>query len=153
MTRGEIPFGAALFDLDGTLLDTLEDFGLGAIVFSPLAQGMLTNKYLKEVPKESRASQHKSLRPDFLSEKNLSNIKALNQIATRRGQSLAQMAISWVLRNNKVTSALIGASRAEQVVECAKAIEQLHFTQEELREVDKYALDGDINIWRQSAEL
>lgn len=138
---------------DDGLLDTLDDLDLGTIVFSPLAQGMLTNKYLKEVPKESRAAQHKSLRPGFLNEKNLANIAALNEIAAERGQSLAQMAISWVLRTDKVTSALIGASRAEQIAESVKALERLDFTPGELQEIDKYALDGDINIWRQSAEL
>ena len=135
------------------LLDTLEEFGLGAIVFSPLAQGMLTDKYLRDVPQASRASQHKSLRAAFLNEKNLGNLKALNEIAAGREQTLAQMAISWGLRNNKVTSALIGASRPNQVVECIKAIDHLDFSQEELQEIDKYALDGGINIWRQSAEL
>lgn len=138
---------------DDGLLDTLDELGVGSIVFSPLAQGMLTSKYLKEVPKESRASQDKSLNPHFLSEKNLSHIRSLNAIASQRGQTLAQMAVAWVLKKGRVTSALIGASRPEQVIDCAKAIENLHFTDDELKEIDKYALDGSINIWAQSAEL
>jgi len=135
------------------LVDTLEDLGIGSIVFSPLAQGMLTNKYLKDIPEESRASQHKSLNPDFLNEKNLSNIRALNDIAESRGQTLAQMAISWVLRNGRITSALIGASRPEQVEDCVKALENPSFTDAELAEIDKYAVDSSINLWAKSAEL
>lgn len=138
---------------DDGLLDTLDDLGIGSIVFSPLAQGMLTTKYLKEIPENSRASQHKSLNPDFLSEKNLSHIRSLNNIAGQRGQSLAQMAIAWVLRKDRVTSALIGASKPEQVVDCVKALDHLEFTEDELKEIDQYALDGLINIWAQSAEL
>ncbi|MEX2592291.1 MAG: L-glyceraldehyde 3-phosphate reductase [Anditalea sp.] len=138
---------------DDGLLDTLDELGVGSIVFSPLAQGMLTTKYLKEIPENSRASQHKSLDPDFLSEKNLSHIRSLNTIANQRGQSLAQMAIAWVLRKGRVTSALIGASSPEQVSDSAKAIENLDFTDDELKEIDQYALDGFINIWAQSAEL
>lgn len=135
------------------LLEALEDTGMGSIVFSPLAQGMLTTKYLKDIPKDSRASQHKSLNPDFLSERNLANIRSLNDIAAARGQTLAQMAIAWVLRKNEVTSALIGASKPEQVIDCAGAIDNLAFTEEELSAIDRYAQDGDINIWAKSAEL
>lgn len=135
------------------LTDTLDELGIGSIVFSPLAQGMLTDKYLKEVPEGSRASLGKSLKPDFLNEKNLANIRALNAIAERRGQTLAQMAIAWVLRNGRITSALIGASRPEQVVDSVKAIENLNFTEAELAEIDKYAQDASINIWAKSAEL
>jgi L-glyceraldehyde 3-phosphate reductase len=126
---------------------------MGSIVFSPLAQGMLTTKYLKDIPRDSRASQHKSLNPDFLSEGNLANIRALNDIAAARGQTLAQMAIAWVLRKKEVTSALIGASKPEQVTDCAGAIENLKFTEEELIAIDRYAQDGAINIWAKSAEL
>jgi len=132
---------------DDGLIDTLDELGMGSIVFSPLAQGMLTSKYLKDVPENSRANQHKSLNPNFLNEKNLSNIRSLNEIAEGREQTLAQMAIAWVLRSGKVTSALIGASRPEQVVDCAKAIDNLKFTNSELKEIDKYAVDGSINIW------
>ncbi|MGX5689690.1 L-glyceraldehyde 3-phosphate reductase [Arcticibacter tournemirensis] len=135
------------------LPDTLDDLGIGSIVFSPLAQGMLTDKYLKEVPEGSRATLGKSLRPEFLNEKNLANIRALNAIAQRRGQTLAQMAIAWVLRNGRITSALIGASRPEQVVDSVRAIENSNFTEAELAEIDKYAQDASINIWSKSAEL
>jgi len=138
---------------DDGLLDTLDDLGIGSIVFSPLAQGMLTTKYLGEIPKDSRATQHKSLNPNFLNEKNLANIKALNEIATQRGQTLAQMAIAWVLRKKRVTSALIGASKPEQVIDCAKAIERLDFTDEELQHIDRHAVDSAINLWARSAEL
>lgn len=138
---------------DDGLVDTLEELGIGSIVFSPLAQGMLTNKYLKEVPEESRASQNKSLNPDFLNEKNLANIRALNGIAEQRGQTLAQMAIAWVLKNGRITSALVGASRPEQIVDSAKAIDNLNFTDAELAEIDRYAQDASINIWAESAEL
>lgn len=135
------------------LLDVLGQNGVGSIVFSPLAQGMLTTKYLGEIPKGSRASQSKSLNPAFLSENNLARIRALNEIAARRGQTLAQMAIAWVLRDPRVTSALIGASRPEQVADCVGAINHLTFTPEELQEIDRYAIDGGINIWAASAEL
>lgn len=134
------------------LVDTLEDLGIGSIVFSPLAQGMLTDKYLKEIPEGSRASQHKSLNPDFLSEETLNNIRALNDIAQGRGQTLAQMAISWVLRKGRITSALIGASRPEQVEDCVKALDTPEFSKAELAEIDKYAIDSSINIWAKSAE-
>lgn len=139
-------------EADG-LLEALEDTGMGSIVFSPLAQGMLTTKYLKDVPKDSRASQYKSLNPTFLNERNLANIRSLNDIAVSRGQTLAQMAIAWVLRKKEVTSALIGASKPEQVLDCAGAIANLHFTEEELLTIDRYAQDGSINIWAKSAEL
>lgn len=139
-------------ETDG-LLDTIEDLGMGSIVFSPLAQGMLTSKYLQDIPLESRAKQHKSLQPDFLSAENLANISALNAIANQRGQSLAQMAISWVLRQGSVSSALIGASQVSQVEECVGALQNLSFTAEELTQIDHYAKDGNINIWSQSAEL
>jgi L-glyceraldehyde 3-phosphate reductase len=135
------------------LLDTLDNLGLGSIVFSPLAQGMLTNKYLNKVPADSRANQDKSLSKEFLSEENLKNIWALNEIASSRGQTLAQMAISWVLKNKSVTSALIGASRPEQVIDCVGALKNLEFSDQELHQIDQYAKDAGINIWQQSAEL
>ncbi|MCT7373830.1 L-glyceraldehyde 3-phosphate reductase [Chelativorans salis] len=137
---------------EDTLLDTLDDFGIGSIVFSPLAQGMLTDKYLGGIPEESRAAQGKSLRQEFLNEKTLSNISALNDIAKRRGQTLAQMALAWVLRGGRVTSALIGASRPSQVEDCVRALDNPDFTQEELAEIDKYAREADINLWAASAE-
>ncbi|WP_069660483.1 L-glyceraldehyde 3-phosphate reductase [Arcticibacter eurypsychrophilus] len=135
------------------LVDTLEDAGIGSIVFSPLAQGMLTDKYLKEVPEGSRVTQNSSLKPEFLNEKNLNNIRSLNAIAAQRGQTLAQMAIAWVLRNGRITSALIGASRPEQVVDCVKAIDNMSFTPDELAQIDQYAVDASINLWAKSAEL
>lgn len=135
------------------LIDTLEDLGIGSIVFSPLAQGMLTTKYLSGIPQESRASQSKSLAKSMLDEKTLANIRALNDIALRRGQTLAQMALAWVLRGGRITSALIGASRAEQVVDCVGALENRNFSESELAEIDRYATEAGINLWAQSAEL
>lgn len=135
------------------LLDTLEELGVGSIVFSPLAQGMLTNKYLKDIPADSRASKMRSLQQGFLSEDNLRNIHALNDIASSRGQTLAQMAIAWVLKDPRVNSALIGASSAAQVSDCVAALNNLKFTAEELIEIDRYAKDAGINIWAASAEI
>ena len=134
------------------LLDTLDDLGLGSIVFSPLAQGMLTTKYLHGIPEHSRAAEGKSLQTRFLSEENIARIRSLNDIAQRRWQTLAQMALSWVLRGGRVTSALIGASRPEQVVDCVGALQNLSFTADELSEIDRYATEGGLNIWAQSAE-
>lgn len=135
------------------LVDTLEELGIGSIVFSPLAQGMLTTKYLSGVPGDSRASQGKSLATSMLDQKTLANIRALNDIAARRGQTLAQMAIAWVLRGSRITSALIGASRAEQVVDCVGSLANRNFTEAELAEIDHYAVEAGINLWTQSAEL
>ena len=134
------------------LLDTLEDLGIGSIVFSPLAQGMLSNKYLQGVPGESRAAQGKSLNPDFLSEQTLVNIHALNDIAQNRGQTLAQMAIAWVLRDSRVTTALIGASSVGQLEDCVGALDNRAFTDTELTKIDRYAMDANINIWAASSE-
>ncbi|MBN9672615.1 L-glyceraldehyde 3-phosphate reductase [Roseibium aggregatum] len=134
------------------LLDTLEDLGIGSIAFSPLAQGMLTSKYLKGVPEGSRATQGKSLQEQFLSDDNLETIRALNAIAERRGQSLAQMAIAWVLRKGRVTTALIGASRAEQVRDCVKTIENLDFSDAELAEIEATTREANVNLWAASAE-
>ena len=134
------------------LLDALEETGTGSIVFSPLAQGMLTTKYLNGIPEDSRANQGKSLRTGFLSDENLNRIRALNAIAEKRGQQLAQMALAWVLRNGRVTSALIGASRPEQIENCVGALKNLNFSPDELKEIDQYAKDGHINIWAKSAE-
>ena len=134
------------------LLDTLDGEGMGSIVFSPLSQGMLTNKYLKDIPKDSRAAQDKSLNPAFLNERNVENIRALNSIAAERGQTLAQMAIAWVLRRGRVTSALIGASRPEQIIDCVKSLERPDFTDTELARIDVHAKEADINLWAASAE-
>ncbi|AEV37758.1 oxidoreductase, aldo/keto reductase family [Pseudovibrio sp. FO-BEG1] len=135
------------------LLDTLEEEGIGSIVFSPLAQGMLTNKYLNGVPDDSRAGKHVgSFQESFLNETTLGHIRSLNEIAQNRGQTLAQMALAWVLRKGRVTSALIGASRKEQVIDCAATINNLEFTEEELTAIDQYATEANINLWAQSAE-
>ena len=134
------------------LLDTLDGLGIGSIVFTPLAQGMLTNKYLNGIPEGSRASQGKSLRQSFITEETVANIKALNEIAKKRGQSLAQMALAWVLRKGRVTSALIGASRPEQVEDCVGALKTLDFSDSELAEIDRYAREANVNLWAQSAE-
>ncbi len=134
------------------LLDTLDGLGIGSIAFSPLAQGMLTGKYLSGIPETSRAARAKSLRRSFLSEQTLANIRALNEIAGRRGQSLAQMALAWVLRRGRVTSALIGASRPEQIEECVGALDNREFADGELAEIDAHARDADINLWAASAE-
>lgn len=136
---------------EDNLLDTLEETGMGAIVFTPLAQGMLTNKYLKGIPEGSRATQGKSLLDGFLNEQTLTNIRALNEIAENRGQTLAQMALAWVLKDNRITSALIGASRPSQVVDCAAAITNLEFTAEELTEIEHFAQDAQVNLWSKSS--
>lgn len=137
---------------EDNLIDTLDELGVGSIVFSPLAQGMLTSKYLGGIPTDSRAAQDHFLKRNFLTDNTLANIRALNEIAAGRGQTLAQMAIAWVLRGGWITSALIGASRPEQVVECVKALDRADFTDEELAEIDTYARDADINLWASSAE-
>ena len=135
------------------LLDTLEEEGIGSIVFSPLAQGMLTDKYLGGVPEDSRANKGGSFKKDeFLTEDNLERIRALNEIAKGRGQSLAQMALAWVLKDKRVTSALIGASSAEQVEENVAALNKLEFTSDELAEIEKHAQEGDINLWKRSSD-
>jgi L-glyceraldehyde 3-phosphate reductase len=134
------------------LKDTLQELGVGSIAFSPLAQGMLSTKYLSGVPENSRAAQDKSLSPNMLSEQALSNIRQLNEIAKARGQTLAQMAIAWVLREGGITTALIGASKPAQITDCAGAINDLNFTPEELVNIDKYALEEGINLWALSSE-
>jgi L-glyceraldehyde 3-phosphate reductase len=134
------------------LLDVLDEEGIGSIVFSPLAQGLLTSKYLDGLPPESRATKAPSFRPHFLNEDTLAHIRALNAIAKGRGQSLAQMAIAWVLRSGKVTSALIGASRPEQVVDCVAALQNRTFDAAELSAIDDHAVESGINLWAASAE-
>jgi len=134
------------------LLGTLDELGVGCIAFSPLAQGLLTNKYLDGVPESSRASEGQSFQKEFLSEDNLKRVRALNQIARGRGQSLAQMAIAWVLRDTRVTSALIGARNAEQLDNSLDALKQLQFTEAELKEIDRYAQEGSIDIWKGARE-
>ena len=134
------------------LKDTLQELGVGSIAFSPLAQGMLSTKYLSGVPENSRAAQDKSLSPNMLSEQALSNIRQLNEIAKARGQTLAQMAIAWVLREGGITTALIGASKPAQITDCAGAIKNLNFTSQELANIDKYAMEEGINLWALSSE-
>lgn len=134
------------------LLDTLDDHGVGSIAFSPLAQGLLTDKYLKGINEGSRASQGKSLSPQQLSDENLQRINNLNLIASQRGQTLAQMAIAWVLRKQRVTSALVGASSVAQLESSVKALDNLHFSDEQLLEIDKYALESGINLWALSSQ-
>ncbi|MFH1804237.1 MAG: L-glyceraldehyde 3-phosphate reductase [Pseudomonadota bacterium] len=134
------------------LLDTLDELGMGCIAFSPLAQGLLTNKYLNGVPDQARATRAPSFRPEMLSDENLARVKKLNEIAQRRGQSLAQMAIAWVLRRPEITSALIGARTVEQLDDSLDALKNLSFSLDELTEIDKYATDGGLNIWRQSSD-
>ncbi len=133
------------------LLDTLEDLGIGCIAFSPLAQGMLTSKYLDGVPEDSRAKRGRSLQSKLLSEGNIVRIRALNEIARRRGQTLAQMALTWVLRDPRVTSALIGARSVAQLDDSLDALKGAKLTAEELAEIDRHALDGGIDLWRASS--
>jgi L-glyceraldehyde 3-phosphate reductase len=135
------------------LLDALEEVGAGCIAFSPLAQGLLTSKYLKGVPKDSRAkSEGSSMLKEFLNEKNLKHVRALDEIARGRGQTLAQMAIAWVLRDQRVTSALIGARNVEQLDDSLDALKKLKFTAAELKEIDRYAQEGNVDLWRRGRE-
>ncbi|MBR9762582.1 MAG: L-glyceraldehyde 3-phosphate reductase [Rhodobacteraceae bacterium] len=137
------------------LLDTLDDLGMGSIVFTPLAQGLLTGKYLKGVPSDSRAAQGKSLNPDLVDEAMIAKLNGLNEVAQARGQTLAQMAIAWVLRGGRVTSALIGASRASQVVDCVGAVSNLEFSDEELARIDANLTDKEVILggWKESSEV
>jgi L-glyceraldehyde 3-phosphate reductase len=134
------------------LLNTLGDLGIGSIAFTPLAQGLLTDKYLRGVPAHSRATQAKSLDKEKITSELVENLNALNEIARDRGQTLAQMALAWVLRGDRVTTALIGASSPQQVVDCAGAIDNLSFTDIELAEIDKLSGDIGINLWARSSE-
>jgi L-glyceraldehyde 3-phosphate reductase len=139
--------------IENGLLATLAELGVGCIAFSPLAQGLLTGKYLKGVPKDSRARlENSSLLKEFLSEENLKRVRALNDIAQARGQTLAQMAIAWVLRDNRVTSALIGARNVEQLDDSLDALKKLKFTTAELKEIDRYAREGELDLWRDARE-
>src|ERR1700734_1284995 len=138
---------------DDRLLDTLEAEGVGAIVFSPLAQGLLTDKYLAGVPAGSRATVSHFFNRALLTPQNLERARHLDAIAKRRGQTLAQMALAWTLRDKRVTSALIGASSPEQVADSVKALDNLSFAADELKEIDRHAVEGGVNLWRQSAEL
>src|ERR1700761_2426186 len=137
--------------IEGGLLDTLGELGIGGIAFSPLAQGVLTTKYLNGVPAGSRATRNGSLSADQLSERTLAHVRALNEIAGARGQTLAQMAVSWVLRDPRMTSALIGASSVTQLEENLAAAAKTSFTAEETAAIDKDAVDAGINIWAASS--
>jgi L-glyceraldehyde 3-phosphate reductase len=136
--------------IEPDLLDALEELGVGCIAFSPLAQGLLTDKYLEGIPADSRASRDGSFSPDLLTDETIGRVRALNAIARRRGQTLAQTALAWVLRDPRVTSALVGASSVEQLEANVAALERLEFARDELAEIDEVAVDSDINIWASS---
>ena len=137
--------------IESELLNVLEQEGLGCIAFSPLAQGLLTSKYLNGMPDQSRAAENGSFQQKLLTPQNLEQVRGLDQIAKARGQTLAQMAIAWVLRQPAVTSALIGASRWSQIEECLGALENLKFSADELARIDRLATDGRLNIWSESS--
>jgi L-glyceraldehyde 3-phosphate reductase len=139
--------------IEGDLLDALEEEGVGCITFSPLAQGMLTDKYLHGIPEGSRASLNGSLSPDLLTDDNLARIRSLNAIAKKRGQTLAQMALAWTLRDTRVTSTLIGVSSVAQLEDSLASIAKLEFTDDELAEIDQYAAEGHINLWARSSAI
>jgi L-glyceraldehyde 3-phosphate reductase len=134
--------------VEGGLLDTLEQAGAGCIAFSPLAQGMLTDKYLNGVPSGSRMAENTSLSKDLLTEQNITHIRALNEIAARRHQSLAQMALAWIASDERVTSVLAGASSVNQLEQNVAAIDNVEFSAEELAEIDNHAVEGGIDLWR-----
>ncbi|KOV78687.1 L-glyceraldehyde 3-phosphate reductase [Nocardia sp. NRRL S-836] len=138
--------------IEPELLDTLEEVGAGCIAFSPLAQGMLTDRYLDGVPADSRAAQGKSLSTDLLSDENLRRIRALNDIAASRGQSLAQLALTWTIRDPRVTSALIGASSVGQLEQNLAALQAPPLTDDELAEIDKHAVESGIDLWAPSSQ-
>ncbi len=134
------------------LKDTLAELGIGSIAFTPLAQGILTRKYLNGIPEGSRASQGKSLDPAVITPRALASVRALDEMAQSRGQTLAQMALAWVLRADGITTALIGASKPDQVVDCAGAIANLEFSADELGRIDEIAEEKDLNLWAKSSE-
>jgi len=140
-------------DIERGLLPVLGELGVGCIAFSPLAQGMLTSKYLEGVPADARASRGGSLKQGMLGEENLARIRALNEIAARRGQSLAQLAIAWVLRDPRVTSALIGARTVAQLDDSLDTVANLALSASELAEIDRHAGDGQVDIWRVSSGI
>ncbi|MCW3064292.1 MAG: aldo/keto reductase [Solirubrobacterales bacterium] len=139
--------------IEDGLLDVLEREGIGCITFSPLAQGMLTDRYLDGVPEDSRAAREGSLSSRFLSDENLARVRALNGIAQSRGQSLAQLALAWTLRDRRVTSTLIGASSVGQLEQNVAALDRLDFDADELAEIDRYAQEGDVNLWAPSSAV
>jgi L-glyceraldehyde 3-phosphate reductase len=137
--------------IEGGLLDELDEIGAGCIVFSPLAQGLLTDRYLDGIPEDSRAAREGSFSQSMLTEGNLERARALNEIAVRRGQSLAQLALAWTLRDPRVTSTLIGASSIEQLEDNVAALDRLDFTPDELEEIERHAQEGDLNLWAPSS--
>jgi L-glyceraldehyde 3-phosphate reductase len=139
--------------IEEDLLDVLGDEGVGCIAFSPLAQGMLTDKYLGGIPEGSRAAQGKSLSPDLLTDEALRHVRALNELAQARGQSLAQLALAWALRDERVTSVLVGASSVEQLDNSLGALDGLDFSQDELNRIDEHAVEGGINLWKRSSDF
>jgi L-glyceraldehyde 3-phosphate reductase len=138
--------------IEEDLLDAVGDEGVGLIAFSPLAQGMLTNKYLNGIPEGSRAAQGKSLDPELLSDEALRHVRALNEMAQARGQSLAQMALAWALRDPRVTSVLVGASSVGQLDNSLDAVGNLDFSADELEQIDQHAVDAGINLWKTSSD-
>jgi L-glyceraldehyde 3-phosphate reductase len=138
--------------IERELLATLDELGVGCIAFSPLGQGLLTNKYLNGVPENSRAMAEGSFQKKFLSDENLNRVRALNRLAQGRGQTLAQMAIAWVLRDSRVTSALIGARNVEQLDNSLDAMQRPQFSDDELREIDKDAHEGSIDLWKDARD-
>jgi L-glyceraldehyde 3-phosphate reductase len=138
--------------IEDELLDVLGELGIGCIVFSPLAQGMLTDKYLEGIPEGSRATRDASLSPDLITEETRAKLRALNDIASGRSQTLAQLALAWTLRDPRVTSTLIGASSVEQLEANVAALERLELTEDELVEIDRYATESGINLWSASSE-
>jgi L-glyceraldehyde 3-phosphate reductase len=136
--------------IEGELLDVLAEEEIGAIAFSPLAQGLLTDRYLGGIPEGSRAARGGSFNRDLLTDRNLANVRALNEIAQRRGQSLAQMALAWTVRDPRVASALVGASSVGQLDANLAALEHLAFEPAELAEIDRFAVEGDVNLWAPS---
>lgn len=137
--------------IEAGLLEVLRQEGIGCIAFSPLAQGLLTDRYLNGVPSGARASHPGSFSTDMLTEANLANVRALDEIARRRGQTLAQMAIAWTLRDPTVTSALVGASSRVQLEQNIAALDNAEFSTDELREIDRFAKDAGINLWAASS--
>jgi L-glyceraldehyde 3-phosphate reductase len=138
--------------IEEDLLDAVGELGVGVIAFSPLAQGLLTDRYLDGVPQDSRAAQGKSLSSDMLTEETLKHVRALNEIARQRGQSIAQLALAWVLRDERVTSALIGASSVKQLEDNLATVRNLTFTDDELAAIDADAVEAGINIWKASSD-
>jgi L-glyceraldehyde 3-phosphate reductase len=136
--------------IESELLDTLEEEGVGCIAFSPLAQGMLTDRYLDGIPEGSRASRRATLSPDLITDETMAKIRALNELAAGRGQTLAQMALAWALRDPRMTATVLGASGVEQLEANVGALEKLDFTEDELAEIDKYATESGINLWARS---